>query len=184
MIPEAVDVQQLALAGVGAHALERRQDHRGWECFARHLPSVSTPHGYQQTLVVRSHRGVLRGAYAHPFTAAQFSLVDGSAILGMHDLRPASPTYGRSVTIELGERHALAAVRIPAGVAYAVWFTTASVHALSSERVVDLVDEYACRWDDPGLGFRWQPLDPVLSARDALAGSLNALRTSVAAALG
>lgn len=179
----AVEMQSLALAGVAAHGLERRHDDRGSECFARYLPTNGTT-GHEQTLVVRSHRGVLRGAYAHPSTAANLSLVEGSALIGMHDLRPASPTYGRSVTIELGERHALAAVRVPAGVAYALWFTAASVHALATERVVGLVDEYTCRWDDPGLGFLWHPVDPVLSARDALAGSLNALRTSVAAALG
>ena len=74
-------------------------------------------------------------------------------------------------------------MRVPAGVAYALWFTTDAVHALASEGAFDLVDEYTCRWDDPGLGFHWQPVDPVLSTRDALAGSLNALRTSVAAAL-
>ena len=183
MIPHAIAVQPLALAGVAAHDLERRHDERGWECFARHLPAVDANQS-QQTLVVRTHCGVLRGTYAHPFTTAKLSLVEGSALLGMYDLRPASPTYGRGVTIDLGERHTLSAVRIPAGVAYALWFTSASVHAITSERVIATVDEYACRWDDPGLGFVWQPVDPVLSARDALAGSLNALRTSVAAALG
>ena len=50
--------------------------------------------------------------------------------------------------------------------------------------VQEPVDEFACRWDDPGLGFFWQPADPILSVRDALAGSLNAMRTSVAAAIG
>ena len=66
------------------------------------------------------------------------------------------------------------------------WYKTptATVHALSSDRAIEPVDEYACRWDDPGLGFAWSPHDPVLSVRDALAGSLNALRTSVAAAIG
>ena len=130
-------------------------------------------------------RGVLRGTYAHPCTDAQLSLVEGAAKLGVHDLRPASPTYGRSLTLDLGDRHEFAAVRLPAGVAYAIWCTTATVHACSrrigrSTRSTST----ACRWDDPGLGFTWQPTDPVLSVRDALAGSLNAMRTSVAAAIG
>lgn len=173
-----VDLHTLPLAGVDAHALERRHDHRGWECFSRTAAA-----GASQTLVVRSAGGVLRGAYVHPGTASHLSLIDGAAVLGLHDLRPASPTYGRSVTIELGERHQQSSVRLPAGVAYALWFTTDAVHALASERPFDLVDEFVCRWDDPGLGFHWHPVDPVLSTRDALAGSLNALRTSVAATL-
>lgn len=179
MSTSATAQQPLALVGVEVHDLERRHDHRGWECVQRGTDTAAP----SQTLVVWSRRGVLRGAYVHPGTTSQLSLVEGAAVLGLHDLRPASATYGRSVTIELGERHAQSSVRIPAGVAYALWFTTDAVHALASAGTFDLVDEYTCRWDDPGLGFRWHPVDPVLSTRDALAGSLNALRTSVAAAL-
>ena len=184
MFPEVVDAHPLALAGVDAYALDRRDDHRGWETSAPQMPAPTSGGGARRILVVRSIRGVLRGTYAHPCTDAQLSLVEGAAKLGVHDLRPASPTYGRSLTLDLGDRHEFAAVRLPAGVAYAIWCTTATVHALSSDRAIDPVDEYACRWDDPGLGFTWQPTDPVLSVRDALAGSLNAMRTSVAAAIG
>ena len=67
--------------------------------------------------------------------------------------------------------------------AYAIWCTTATVHALSSGRAIEPADEFACRWDDPGLGFAWQPDDPLISVRDARAGSLNAMRTSVATAI-
>jgi dTDP-4-dehydrorhamnose 3,5-epimerase len=184
MFPEVVDAHPLALAGVDAYALDRRNDHRGWESSAPHQSATSGPGGARRILVVRSHRGVLRGAYAHPCADAQLSLVEGSAMLGLHDLRPASPTYGRSLTVDLGDRHEFAAVLLPAGVAYAIWCTTSTVHALSSDHALDPVDEYACRWDDPGLGFAWHPDDPMLSVRDALAGSLNAMRTSVAAAIG
>lgn len=184
MSPDAIDSRLLALSGVGGGQRERRDDVRGWESFAHRDAPQAGPGTLAQTIVVRSQRGVLRGTYAHPSTAAHVSLVDGEALLGLHDARPASPTYGRSVTVELGGNAALSAVRLPAGVAYALWFVTDAVHALSSSRAIDPVDEYACRWDDPGLGFQWQPIDPVLSTRDALAGSLNALRTSVAAALG
>lgn len=184
MFPEVIDAHPLALAGVDAYALDRRDDHRGWETSAPQLPAAIGGGGARRVLVVRSHRGVLRGAYAHPCADAQFSLVEGAVMLGIHDLRPASPTYGRSLTVGLGDRHEYAAVRLPAGVAYAMWCTTATVHALSSDRALEPVDEYACRWDDPGLGFAWEPLDPSLSVRDALAGSLNAMRTSVAAAIG
>ena len=183
LFPEVVVAHPLGVAGVDAYALDRRGDHRGWETSAPQLPAAIGG-GARRILVVRSHRDVLRGAYAHPGADAQLSLVEGEAMLGIHDLRPASPTYGRSLTLGIGDHHEYAAVRLPAGVAYAMWCTTATVHALSSDRAIDPVDEYACRWDDPGLGFTWGPLDPTLSVRDALAGSLNAMRTSVAAAIG
>lgn len=178
-----VELRPLTLTGVDAHELDHRHDERGWECYHRTAAPATTAVTATQTLIVRSRRGVLRGAYVHPRTTSQLSLVEGAAVLGLHDLRPASATYGRSVTIELGERHAQSSVRVPAGVAYALWFTADALHSLSSERAFDVVDEYTCRWDDPGLGFHWQPVDPAVSTRDALAGSLNALRTSVAAAL-
>jgi dTDP-4-dehydrorhamnose 3,5-epimerase len=184
MFPDAADARLLALAGVDAHPLHRTRDHRGWITATQHPSTEARPGGSAHLLVVRSLRGVLRGTYAHPCADAKLSLVEGEAILGVHDLRPASPTYGRSVTVEIGERHGDAAVRLPAGVAYAIWCTTATVHVLSSNRPIDPVDEYTCRWDDPGLGFGWTPTDPTLSVRDALAGSLNAMRTSVAAAIG
>lgn len=184
MFPKVVSAHPLALAGVDAYALDRRIDHRGWETSAPQVPPMSRAVGTPCILAVRSHRGVLRGAYAHPCADAQLALVEGAAMLGLHDLRPSSPTYGRSLTLSIGDRHQFAAVRLPAGVAYAIWCTTPTVHALSSDRGIEPVDEFACRWDDPGLGFFWQPADPILSVRDALAGSLNAMRTSVAAAIG
>ena len=183
MFPEVARAHPLALAGVDAYALDRRIDHRGSETSAPQVPILSHVDGGARILVVRSHRGVLRGAYAHPCADAQLAIVEGAAMLGLHDLRPSSPTYGRSLTLDLGDRHEFAAVRLPAGVAYAIWCTTATVHALSTGRAIEPADEFACRWDDPGLGFAWQPADPLLSVRDARAGSLNAMRTSVAAAI-
>jgi dTDP-4-dehydrorhamnose 3,5-epimerase len=167
---------QLTLSGVGARPCERRHDERGWI-------SVSEREASGQHIVVRSRRGVLRGAYVHPAGDVHLTLIDGSALAGLHDLRPSSATYGRALTVGLGERNEVSALRVPAGVAHALWFTTDTLHTLSSDAVIDDLEEHVCRWDDPGLGFRWQPVDPIVSAHDAAAGSLNALRTGIAAAL-
>jgi dTDP-4-dehydrorhamnose 3,5-epimerase len=39
----------------------------------------------------------------------------------------------------------------------------------------DAGDDLLCRWDDPHLGFRLPVENPVLSERDASAGSLAAM---------
>jgi dTDP-4-dehydrorhamnose 3,5-epimerase len=66
-------------------------------------------------------------------------------------------------------------VLIPPGVAHGFYFPIDSLHVYSMSTAWDPHDDDGCRWSDPGLGLTWSVEDPVLSERDASAGSLDDL---------
>ena len=162
------------LHGVRPIELEMNRDLRGhlteffreeWRCGVEAI----------QWNAARSERGSLRGVHVHPLHDDLVVVVAGRLAMGLHDLRGGSPTFGRSVLMEL-DADRMQALVIPRGVAHG------SVHL---ERTVLLVgvseywgepmDELGCRWDDPALGIEW-PLEPSLvTERDATAPSLAGL---------
>jgi len=124
---------------------------------------------------VRSESNVLRGIHAHLRHADYLTLVVGLATIGLHDLRPGSPTEGLGTTVELDAREPRALV-IPAGVAHGFYFHEPSVHVYAVSHEFDPADELGCRWDDPGLGLAWPCSEPLISPRDRGLGSLTDLR--------
>jgi dTDP-4-dehydrorhamnose 3,5-epimerase len=117
---------------------------------------------------------VLRGVHVHPAHTDFLVVADGTATVGLRDLRRGSPTEGRSLTIEVdGER--LKGLTIPRGVAHGFLFHTRSMHIYSVDSYWEPEDELGCHWADPGLEIDWPSAPSSLSARDAGAGSLNEL---------
>ena len=121
--------------------------------------------------VVTSGAGVLRGVHVHRRHADYLTVLSGTMVLGLHDLRRGSPTRGRSamLTIEAQEPRA---VTIPPGVAHGFCFPEPSVHLYAVSHYWDKADELGCRYDDPALGLHWPIVDPTLSSRDEAAGTL------------
>ena len=64
------------------------------------------------------------------------------------------------------------AVTIPPGVAHGFCFPMPSVHLYAMSHYWNATEELGCRYDDPALGLRWPIADPLLSPRDAAAGTL------------
>lgn len=58
---------------------------------------------------------------------------------------------------------------------------TLDIHIYGMSHVWDPGDDIGCRWDDPELGFRFEVDSPILSDRDANAGTLTALVTTYSA---
>lgn len=131
---------------------------------------------------VRSVAGTLRGVHCHIDHADYLTMVDGSMLLALHDLRPGSSTEGSSETMELvaGET----AVVVPPGVAHGFYFGEPALMLYAVTQEWDTSDELGCRFDDPGLRIAWPCADPLLSARDQVAGSLPELRSAVRAVFG
>src|SRR5438034_2304054 len=131
---------------------------------------------------VRSEANVLRGVHVHRRHTDYLTVVSGSATIGLHDLRPGSPTEGVGMTVRLkpGEPAALV---IPVGVAHGFYFHEPSIHVYAVSHEFDPADELGCRWDDPALEIDWPCSDPVLSERDRNLGSLSELRGAWNAAL-
>ncbi len=123
---------------------------------------------------VHSSANVLRGVHVHRRHADYLTLVSGAATIGLHDLRPASPTEGEGRIVELAAA-APSALVIPQGVAHGFYFHEPSIHVYAVSHEFDPADELGCRWDDPALGIAWPCTEPEISNRDGSLGSLNEL---------
>jgi dTDP-4-dehydrorhamnose 3,5-epimerase len=126
---------------------------------------------------VRSEPGVLRGVHAHATHLDYIVLLEGRMLLGLHDLRPSSPTARVSSLIEC-DGHERSGIVIPAGVAHGFYFLQRSLVLYGLAREWDASDEFTCRWDSEELGLAWPTRAPLLSERDAGAADYAAMDAS------
>ena len=112
-----------------------------------------------------SRAGVLRGLHYHFRQVDYWYAPHGRIRVGLADLRQASPTYGASEVIEIGDGHDLG-VFIPPGVAHGFYALTDATLTYIVDNYYDNSDELGVAWDDPDLAVPWQVSDPVLSPRD------------------
>jgi len=125
----------------------------------------------------RSARGVLRGLHYQAPPHAQGKLVrvvQGCVFDVAVDIRPASPTYGQWVGVELSDTNQRQ-LWIPAGLAHG--FLVVSEHADFLYKTSDYYvpqAERALRWDDADMAIAWPDVGVplVLSAKDAVAPGL------------
>lgn len=118
-----------------------------------------------QSNVSYSGPGVLRGLHFHHHQVDYWFCVKGVIQVGLADLRPDSPTYGRAQSIEIGDTNR-AGVFIPVGVAHGFLALTEAVLAYNVDNYYDNSDEHGVAWDDPELAVGWKRADPLLSQRD------------------
>ena len=161
------------IAGVWEVHTEPRADARGSftrlycaEAFDAAMPGLCF---VQTNLSFTRQRGTVRGLHLQRAPAQEYKLVRclrGRVFDAAADLRAASPTYGRCVTMELCEtRHV--ALLIPPGVAHGFQALTDEVQLLYQHSCAfDAKLDDGVRHDDPLLAIDW-PL-PVcgLSPRD------------------
>jgi dTDP-4-dehydrorhamnose 3,5-epimerase len=152
-------------------------DARGWFAeimTAAPFADLGLPTAFVQVNQSRSARGVVRGLHFQwdPPQGKLMRVVTGRAFLVAVDIRPGSPTVGRSVALEASADEPLL-VWAPASFARGF--------AALSDRVeieyfctapYNPARESAIRWDDPALGIAWPVPAPILSTKDAAAGSL------------
>lgn len=123
-----------------------------------------------------SRRGVLRGLHYQKGSSSQAKLVravSGCILDVAIDIRAGSPTFGRSVSVELSGDNNLQ-IFIPMGFAhgFAVLSETAHV-AYKTDAYYDPAAEGAINALDPELAIDWgiQPNERILSEKDAAAQS-------------
>lgn len=121
-----------------------------------------------QLNAVTSEPGVLRGVHVHVRHVDHLVVAAGSMMLGLHDMRPWSRTFGVSSQIQI-EAKAPRAVVIPVGVAHGFYFPEPSILVYGVSSYWDPSDEIACRWDSKELALSWPTTTPTLSERDAQA---------------
>jgi dTDP-4-dehydrorhamnose 3,5-epimerase len=118
-----------------------------------------------------SNAGVVRGVHVHVDYHEYYTLLAGRGLLGLHDIRRESPTFGSSVTVDWRAEDKTAVV-IPRGVAHALWFMEDAVLAFGLSRYWNAeLDVVGCRWDDPELRFEIPDGAKSLSRRDSESGS-------------
>jgi dTDP-4-dehydrorhamnose 3,5-epimerase len=115
---------------------------------------------------VRSHAGVLRGVHAHLRHTDYLIVLEGSAIVGMKDLRPGSPTRNAAMLLRLSGDE-LQALVIPPGVAHGFYYERPTLHLYAVDCFWDPADELGCAWNDPGLNLPWPCANPYISMRDS-----------------
>lgn len=113
-----------------------------------------------------SKAGVLRGLHYHHRQVDYWFLVSGRIRVGLHDLRPSSPTHGSNQVLVL-DAATPQGVYIPAGVAHGFVALTDMVLTYLVDNYYDGSDENGVAWDDPDIGLAWGIGAPEVSARDA-----------------
>jgi dTDP-4-dehydrorhamnose 3,5-epimerase len=123
----------------------------------------------------RSAKGVLRGIHYQDMTAPMIKLVrcTAGALLDVAvDLRVGSPTFGRSVMVELSAENKKQ-LWVPVGFGHAflalvegteIQYKCSNYYAPATEGAI--------AWNDPDLAIPWPIADPLLSTRDRAAMSL------------
>ena len=125
-------------AGVTLVALTPHADERG--VFTELYRSSWEP-GVEpvQWNAVRSEANVLRGVHVHRRHTDYLTVVSGLATIGLHDLRPGSPTEGVATTLRL-EPSEPAALVLPVGVAHGFYFHEPSIHVYAVSHEFDPAD--------------------------------------------
>ncbi|MBN1993992.1 MAG: dTDP-4-dehydrorhamnose 3,5-epimerase family protein [Anaerolineae bacterium] len=119
-----------------------------------------------QTNRSNSKAGVLRGLHYHFRQVDYWYVVAGKIRTGLFDLRTASPTYGATQTLELGEDNQLG-LFIPVGVAHGFVALTDATLTYVVDNYYDSQDEYGIAWNDPDIALPWGVESPMVSPRDA-----------------
>lgn len=109
--------------------------------------------------------GVLRGLHYHFHQVDYWNVTKGTIRVGLADLRPNSPTYLNTATVELSAENMLG-LFIPVGVAHGFAALTDCTLTYIVNNYYDSSDERGVAWNDAQLGLNWGVTTPVLSPRD------------------
>lgn len=170
-----MDVTQLEIPGVFLLQPKIFSDSRGYffEAFSRRdfRKATGIDVDFVQENQARSTYGVLRGLHFQKGEHAQAKLVrvvSGKVLDVAVDIRPASPTFGRHVCVELSADN-FRQLFIPRGFAhgYAV-LSDEAIFQYKTDNYYCPESEGAIAWNDPDLAIPW-PLpstDIILSEKD------------------
>jgi dTDP-4-dehydrorhamnose 3,5-epimerase len=164
-----VRVYRAALEGLLVLEPVRHQDHRGHflEAFKDGTyRDAGLRDAFVQDNLSHSHRNVLRGLHYQRRQGKLVTVVRGEIFDVAIDIRPDSPSFGRSHTVTLswettrqlylppGFAHGFCAISEEAD----VWYKATDVYRPEEEGGI--------RWDDPDLEIDWPVREPIVSDRD------------------
>jgi dTDP-4-dehydrorhamnose 3,5-epimerase len=126
-----------------------------------------------------SNRNVLRGLHFHRNQADYWCVIQGTAFVGLYDLRSGSPTEGKKGEIRIAAAEQRYGLYIPTGVAHGFYAETSLMLQYLVDHYYTGEDEFGIAWDDQDVGLDWPVQDPDLSERDRSNPSLAEVMRSV-----
>lgn len=113
-----------------------------------------------------SAAGVVRGLHYHYKQVDYWVCMRGMIRAGLADLRPDSPTFKCTQTIDMGDDNMIG-LFIPVGVAHGFATLTDATLTYIVDNYYDSTDEFGVAWDDADLAVAWGVTDAIVSERDA-----------------
>ena len=146
-------------------------DERG--CFIETYRRSWFPGGRE---MIQGNRGDRRaqsivGLHYHLHQADYWYVPYGRARVVLSDLRTGSPTFGNTLTLDVGgepggDEHDHRGIYIPPGLAHGFAALTDMTITYLVDGYYNPADELGVAWDDPEIGADWGVTEPVVSARD------------------
>jgi dTDP-4-dehydrorhamnose 3,5-epimerase len=166
--------------GVVLHRLERHADERGVlsEVYRQAWPSAPS---LAQINLVLSQADAFRGLHVHLDNDDWLTVLSGRVLFGHLDVRPGSPTFGRSGLITL-DAEVPTSIHIPSGVAHGFYTAEPATYIYGLSRAWEAGQSLIIDWRDPATGLGWPCVAPKLSAQDAGGRPLRELRDAFAKA--
>jgi dTDP-4-dehydrorhamnose 3,5-epimerase len=145
--------------------LRRFDDERGW--FMELMRSSALPKPIRQANLARSRRGVIRALHYHERGQDDlFVCLAGTVRVVVLDR-----TSGEAFSEDIGDENSVA-IYVPGIHAHGYEALTDALFAYLVTEEFDGADpdEHGVPWDDPRVKHLWNVKEPILSARDAVAG--------------
>ena len=157
------------IAGVKIATLREFADERGVfsEVF-RHewFPEVSWDKLQSNRSISKAN--VLRGLHYHFKQVDYWYVPQGTIRAGLLDLRPSSPTYRQTQTVDMGGENNVG-LFIPIGVAHGFYALSDCTLVYYVNNYYDNSDEFGVAWNDPAINLDWGNTgEPLISERDVL----------------
>ncbi len=160
---EQVVVRSGQIEGVVVQSLVRQPDQRG---YFEELIRISDPwfrEGFGQLSHSKMYPGVVKAWHIHKTQIDWWYVVAGRLQVGLHDMRPDSPTYRVTQELYLGDDLPPAVLKIPAGVAHgcrAIGETSAHLLYVTSS-TYNPDEEGRLPHDSPEIGYDWLREPPI-----------------------
>ncbi|MBI2890645.1 MAG: dTDP-4-dehydrorhamnose 3,5-epimerase family protein [Nitrospirae bacterium] len=150
------------LEGVELKQLQTHADGRG---FFRELIRVTDDffrEGFGQWSISRMHVGVIKAWHLHEKQVDWWYVNRGVIKVALHDTRPDSITFRRTMELLMGDHHPPVILRIPPGVAHGCRCLDGPAELFYiTSRVYDPSDEGRIPHDDPEIGYDWLSGPPI-----------------------
>jgi dTDP-4-dehydrorhamnose 3,5-epimerase len=113
--------------------------------------------GFGQLSHSLMYTGVAKAWHIHERQIDWWYVGSGVLKMGLHDLRPGSPTHGETMELLLGDNQPAQVVRVPPGVAHGCKCLSGPAHLFYvTSGVYDPTDEGRIPHDDPAIGYDWE----------------------------